>query len=64
MEEIQNRKSLQFWFQELTLLIFTCFIAGIIGDWKNHFPEALRERFDEHYKQQMKDCTVKFRMEL
>uniref|UniRef100_A0A8C6GIH0 Sulfotransferase n=1 Tax=Mus spicilegus TaxID=10103 RepID=A0A8C6GIH0_MUSSI len=37
---------------------------GIIGDWKNHFPEALKERFDEHYKQQMKDCTVKFRMEL
>ncbi|GAB1289798.1 Sulfotransferase 1E1 [Apodemus speciosus] len=37
---------------------------GIIGDWKNHFSEALRERFDEHYEQQMKDCTVKFRTEL
>nr|AAB07681.1 estrogen sulfotransferase [Rattus norvegicus] len=37
---------------------------GIVGDWKNHFPEALRERFEEHYQQQMKDCPVKFRAEL
>lgn len=37
---------------------------GIVGDWKNHFPEALRERFEEHYQQQMKDCPVKFRTEL
>ncbi|CAH6886464.1 sulfotransferase 1E1 [Phodopus roborovskii] len=37
---------------------------GIVGDWKNHFTVALRERFDEHYEQQMKGCTLKFREEL
>ncbi|XP_041527591.1 sulfotransferase 1E1 [Microtus oregoni] len=34
---------------------------GIVGDWKNHFTVALKERFDEHYEQQMKECTLKFR---
>lgn len=37
---------------------------GIVGDWRNHFPEALRERFEEHYQRHMKDCPVKFRAEL
>ncbi|XP_076402687.1 sulfotransferase 1E1 isoform X3 [Peromyscus maniculatus bairdii] len=37
---------------------------GIVGDWKNHFTVALREKFDEHYEQQMKECTLKFREEL
>ncbi|ELK23187.1 Estrogen sulfotransferase [Myotis davidii] len=27
---------------------------GIIGDWKNHFTEALNKKFDMHYEQQMK----------
>ncbi|CAO2639468.1 Sulfotransferase 1E1 [Lemmus lemmus] len=34
---------------------------GIVGDWKNHFTVALKEKFDEHYEQQMKECTLKFR---
>ncbi|XP_055452139.1 sulfotransferase 1E1-like [Psammomys obesus] len=37
---------------------------GITGDWKNHFSAELRERFDEHYEEQMKDSAVKFRTEL
>ncbi|XP_005068234.1 sulfotransferase 1E1 [Mesocricetus auratus] len=37
---------------------------GVVGDWKNHFTVALRERFDNHYEQQMKGCTLKFRDEL
>ncbi|OBS81928.1 hypothetical protein A6R68_24082, partial [Neotoma lepida] len=37
---------------------------GIVGDWKNNFTVALREKFDEHYEQQMKEFTLKFREEL
>ncbi|KAK1345870.1 hypothetical protein QTO34_008335 [Cnephaeus nilssonii] len=37
---------------------------GIIGDWKNHFPEALNKKFDMHYEQQMKGSTLKLRTEI
>ncbi|KAM4854656.1 sulfotransferase 1E1-like [Thomomys bottae] len=37
---------------------------GISGDWKNHFTVALNEKFDAHYKQQMKESTLKFRTEI
>uniref|UniRef100_G1NZ20 Sulfotransferase n=2 Tax=Myotis TaxID=9434 RepID=G1NZ20_MYOLU len=37
---------------------------GIIGDWKNHFTEALNKKFDMHYEQQMKGSTLKLRTEI
>ncbi|XP_076993149.1 sulfotransferase 1E1-like isoform X2 [Tamandua tetradactyla] len=37
---------------------------GVIGDWKNYFTVALNERFDMHYEQQMKGCTLKVRTEI
>ncbi|XP_059188629.1 cytosolic sulfotransferase 2-like [Centropristis striata] len=37
---------------------------GKAGDWKNHFTVAQNERFDEDYKQKMKNPTLQFRMEV
>ncbi|KAB1281947.1 Estrogen sulfotransferase [Camelus dromedarius] len=37
---------------------------GVAGDWKNHFTVALNEKFDMHYKQQMKGSTLKPRNEI
>ncbi|XP_053457217.1 sulfotransferase 1E1-like isoform X2 [Nycticebus coucang] len=37
---------------------------GVIGDWKNHFTVALNEKFDKHYEQQMKKCTLTFPTEI
>ncbi|XP_004477606.1 sulfotransferase 1E1 [Dasypus novemcinctus] len=37
---------------------------GITGDWKNYFTVALNERFNMHYEQQMKGCTLNVRTEI
>ncbi|KAM8830035.1 sulfotransferase family 1, cytosolic sulfotransferase 4 isoform 1-T1 [Synchiropus picturatus] len=37
---------------------------GKVGDWKNHFTVAQNEQFEEHYKEKLKNCTLKFRTEL
>ncbi|KAF4070628.1 hypothetical protein AMELA_G00287500 [Ameiurus melas] len=37
---------------------------GKVGDWKNHFTMAQNEQFDKHYKQKMKNSTLKFRTEI
>ncbi|CAG2237416.1 SULT1 [Mytilus edulis] len=38
----------------------TLFRKGVIGDWKNWFTVAQNEKFDEIYKEKMKDCDVDF----
>ncbi|XP_041654929.1 cytosolic sulfotransferase 2-like [Cheilinus undulatus] len=37
---------------------------GKVGDWKNHFTVAQDERFNELYKQKMKDSMLQFRTEV
>uniref|UniRef100_A0A3Q4HNI9 Sulfotransferase n=1 Tax=Neolamprologus brichardi TaxID=32507 RepID=A0A3Q4HNI9_NEOBR len=37
---------------------------GKVGDWKNHFTVAQIEKFDEDYKQKMKNPDLKFRFEI
>lgn len=34
---------------------------GEVGDWKNHFTPEQSKRFDEDYKEQMKDVDIPFR---
>ncbi|CAC5417235.1 SULT1 [Mytilus coruscus] len=38
----------------------TLFRKGIIGDWKNWFTVAQNEKFDEIYREEMKNCNVDF----
>ncbi|VDI08629.1 Hypothetical predicted protein [Mytilus galloprovincialis] len=38
----------------------TLFRKGVIGDWKNWFTVAQNEKFDEMYREEMKDCDVNF----
>ncbi|XP_032376195.1 cytosolic sulfotransferase 1 [Etheostoma spectabile] len=37
---------------------------GKVGDWKNHFTVTQDEKFDENYKQKMKNSTLQFRTEV
>uniref|UniRef100_A0A3Q3AVC9 Sulfotransferase n=1 Tax=Kryptolebias marmoratus TaxID=37003 RepID=A0A3Q3AVC9_KRYMA len=37
---------------------------GKVADWKNHFTVSQNERFDEDYKQKMKNPTLHFRTEV
>uniref|UniRef100_A0A4W4ETR5 Sulfotransferase n=1 Tax=Electrophorus electricus TaxID=8005 RepID=A0A4W4ETR5_ELEEL len=41
-------------------LLTTLCLSGIAGDWKNLFTEALTERFDAIYQEQMKGVKFKF----
>ncbi|XP_052066362.1 sulfotransferase 1C2-like isoform X1 [Mytilus californianus] len=38
----------------------TLFRKGLIGDWKNWFTVAQNEKFDEMYREEMKNCDVNF----
>ncbi|XP_076115982.1 sulfotransferase 1B1-like [Mytilus galloprovincialis] len=38
----------------------TLFRKGVIGDWKNWFTVAQNEKFDEIYREEMKNCDVDF----
>ncbi|XP_060787532.1 cytosolic sulfotransferase 3-like [Neoarius graeffei] len=37
---------------------------GKVSDWKNHFTVAQNEQFDKHYKEKMKNTTLKFRTQI
>uniref|UniRef100_A0A8D0D9U7 Sulfotransferase n=1 Tax=Sander lucioperca TaxID=283035 RepID=A0A8D0D9U7_SANLU len=37
---------------------------GKVDDWKNHFTVAQDEKFDENYKQKMKNSTLQFHTEV
>lgn len=46
------------------LIKWFVFPPGKVGDWKNHFTVAQNEQFDKHYKEKMKNTTLKFQTQI
>ena len=43
--------------------LFSYFISGVCGDWKNYFTVAQNEAFDEWYKKKIEGTDLKFSFE-